>query len=155
MRDGRWTDDQRRSAQGALLQLAASRARLGVALGGAGAAQAADSSSAARPGQVEDPLASLLSQGVFDALIQRWRQSPWALSLQMADQTAGALLHPMAQRHPIGLVLAAGAVGSLLVLGQPWRWLPRGSLRAVVWPLLGRAVAPALWRSARGVRPGA
>ena len=141
--------DQRRSAQSALLRLAASRARLGAALGRPSNEPAA---SASQPTQDTDPLGSMLSKGVLDALMQRWRQSPWALRLQMADQAAGALLQPVAQRHPFRLVLAAGAVGGLLVLGKPWHWLPRGSVRMVVWPLLGRAIAPALMRTTRDAR---
>jgi len=87
-------------------------------------------------------MASLASQGILSAQAERWRQSKWHLSLQVADQAADSLLRPVAQRHPVGLVLAAGAAGSLLALVRPWRWAPARSLLALS-PLIGRAIAEA------------
>ena len=153
--------------QAALQRLAATRARLGRAAGltargntdtdidsiananaNANAGTGGPVLSPASPG----PLAQWASQGVIALLAERWRQSPWRLSLQLADQTADTLLRPLAQRHPVGLVLAAGAAGGLFMRVRPWRWLPATSLLAL-WPLAGRAIAQAALESASGQRP--
>ena len=124
------------SAQSALQRLATSRAHLGTAMG----RQAPTSASGQPQWPSSGPLASLASQGILSALAERWRQSNWHLSLQVADQAADSLLRPVAQRHPVGLVLAAGAAGGLLALVRPWRWVPARSLLALS-PLIGRAIA--------------
>lgn len=140
------------TAQGALARLAASRALLAVALRGEAESTAGRHTTASAPGERSTPsapfsplatLSSLASQGVVQVLAERWRRSPWNLSLQLADQAAAAVLQPLAQRHPVGLVLAAGAVGGLVTLGKPWRWVRTTSLLAALWPLVGRAIAQA------------
>jgi hypothetical protein len=123
-------------AASAVQRLASTRARLGAALG-----QDARHSKHGVP-VVGGPVARLATQGVIGLLAERWRQSPWRVLLQVADQAADTLLRPSAQTHPVGLVLAAGAAGGLVVLARPWRWLPATSLLAL-WPLARRAVTQA------------
>lgn len=134
--------------QAALLRLAGTRAQLSRACGHA------SSISEHSPGSSPStalPLARLASQGVIGLLAERWRHSPWRLSLQLADQTADTVLRPLAQRHPVGLVLAAGAAGGLVTLIRPWRWLPATSLLAL-GPLAGRAIARAVLQGEDGQR---
>jgi hypothetical protein len=137
-------------AQLALQRLAASRAHLQLAW-----VQAAPASGAGPSGPTaSSPLASLAAQGILNMLAERWRQSPWRLSLQLGNQAADALLRPLAQQHPVGLVLAAAATGGLVALVRPWRWLPATRLLAL-WPLAARVVAQAALRSNGDGRPGA
>ncbi len=57
-----------------------------------------------------------------------WARQPLRLVLPLVAQAAEVLLAPTAQRHPIGLVLGAAAVGATLVLARPWRWLSATAL---------------------------
>lgn len=63
-----------------------------------------------------------------------WGKSRWPLALTMADKAARALLQPSAQRHPYSVVAGAAAVGALVVLARPWRWISTPVLLAGVLP---------------------
>jgi hypothetical protein len=136
--------------QAALHRLAVTRARLTRALGHASSANASTTDLTPAPA---GPLAQWASQGVIDLLAERWRQSPWRVSLQLADQAADTLLRPLARQHPVGLVLAAGAAGALVTLVRPWRWLPASPLLEL-WPLARRAIVRAASQDMGGRRPG-
>jgi hypothetical protein len=57
-------------------------------------------------------------------------------------ETAKTLLLPLAQRHPLGLLLCGLAVGTLLGWSRPWRWIVTPALIVGLLPkLLAKAAA--------------
>jgi hypothetical protein len=71
-----------------------------------------------------------------------WASQPLRMVLTLASETATAVLQPVAQRQPYGLVAGAAAVGALLVLARPWRWDCTSALVTEVLPkLLSGAMA--------------
>ena len=70
-----------------------------------------------------------------------WVRQPIRLLLPLAAQAAQVTLAPVAQRHPLGLVLGAAAVGATLVVVRPWRWISAAALLArFLPPLLSEVV---------------
>jgi hypothetical protein len=65
-----------------------------------------------------------------------WDRQPVREALTLASETATVVLAPVAQRHPYGLVTGAAAVGALLVLVRPWRWMCTSALLAEILPKL-------------------
>lgn len=65
-----------------------------------------------------------------------WVRQPLRVTVLLAMQGAKAVLHPLAQRHPYGLVIGAAAVGGLLMLARPWRWISAPVLWAGILPQL-------------------
>ena len=65
-----------------------------------------------------------------------WARQPLRLALSLAAQTGTVILQPTAQKHPFKLVLAAAAVGSLLAVLRPWRWIPTSALLVGLIPQL-------------------
>lgn len=57
-------------------------------------------------------------------------------------QAAASWLRPLAQRHPIALVLGAGLLGAGLVLARPWRWRKAPGWIAPLAAMLGGAAPP-------------
>lgn len=55
------------------------------------------------------------------------------VSVSTAD-TVKTVVQPLAQRHPIGLVIGAAVVGILFVRSHPWRWLLKPALFAGLLP---------------------
>lgn len=83
------------------------------------------------------PGASLLL-GIFQGW---WVRQPLRVTLLLAAQGVKAVLQPLAQRHPYGLVIGAAAVGGLLILARPWRWISAPALWAGILPqLLAEAI---------------
>lgn len=79
---------------------------------------------------------------VIETLSRWWSQQPLRTTGEALADTARAVLQPLAQRNPMGLVLGAAAVGGLLVWIRPWRWVPKTVLLAGLLPqLLSTAVA--------------
>ncbi|WP_338415057.1 hypothetical protein [uncultured Sphaerotilus sp.] len=63
-----------------------------------------------------------------DALRSWWRSHPLHVGGTAAIDVANAVLRPVAQRHPVGLIAGAVVVGGLLAWSRPWRWLVRPGL---------------------------
>lgn len=76
------------------------------------------------------PMISLLVES-FDAW---WSNHPLHAAGQVAAEASGAIVRPVARRHPWALVLAAASVGAVLVWSRPWRWALRPSLLAGLAP---------------------
>ncbi len=76
-----------------------------------------------------DRLASLpVAKLLVEALGAWWSRHPLRLAAQLATDAAQVLVQPLAQRHPIGLVLGSALAGSLLAWSRPWRWACRPAL---------------------------
>jgi len=76
-----------------------------------------------------------------DLAATRLAQSRDRLQGALRDSSAAGpatlALQLVAQRHPVGLVVAAAGMGAAVVWSRPWRWSPRSSpLLAGVLPQL-------------------
>ncbi|MEX8493349.1 hypothetical protein [Sphaerotilus sp.] len=63
-----------------------------------------------------------------EALRVWWSRHPLRVGSEAAIEVANAVLRPVAQRHPLGLVAGAVLAGGLLVWSRPWRWADRPGL---------------------------
>jgi hypothetical protein len=73
---------------------------------------------------------------LLDTLTAWWVQQPWHQTTALLAASAKQLLRPLAQRKPVALVLAATALGAVLVLLKPWRWISVPALAAGLLPPL-------------------
>lgn len=103
-------------------------------------ANRAASTSPTFPRWLERLLAAPAASVLLVNLQSWWTRHPMRLALMVATDTAESVIQPVAQKHPVRLVLGAAAAGALLVLSRPWRWLPR----AVLTPALLASLLPAL-----------
>lgn len=75
---------------------------------------------------------------IFTTVLKNWwRQHPLRLALQVSAQTAELVVTPVAQKHPVALVVGAAAAGALLVRTRAWRWL---SVSAVFTGLMPQVI---------------
>jgi hypothetical protein len=65
-----------------------------------------------------------------------WARQPLRVTLTLAAQATAAVLQPIAQRHPVGLVAGAALAGGLVVLIRPWRWISTPALLTGMLPQL-------------------
>jgi hypothetical protein len=125
-------------------RLAISREALRIALKGGSTSVRGQSSSAGAT--VPEWLVGLKSvpgaDVIIDAALAWWAQHPFRTACLVAAEAAKTVVQPIAQRHPLGLVIGAVFVGALVVKTRPWRWLLTPALFAGLLPqLLSRAVA--------------
>lgn len=100
-------------------------------------------------------LRALPGAGLLVEAVQGWWvRHPLHAAGAIAAVTADTMLGPVAQRHPLRLVLAAAAVGGLLVRSRPWRWAMVPALFAGLAPqLLSAALrAPQAGKAPSGPR---
>lgn len=77
-----------------------------------------------------------------EALQGWWTRHPLRVGGEAAIGVANAVLRPVAQRHPLGLVAGAVLVGGLLAWSRPWRWAVRpGLVTGLCQQLVHEAVA--------------
>lgn len=81
---------------------------------------------------------------VLASLRHWWAAHPLRPVGLVAGEAAGAVVRPVALRHPYALVLGAAAVGGALAWTRPWRWLLRSTLFAGLVPQLASRVASSL-----------
>ncbi len=159
--------------QAACLRLAASRARLRLALLGPLAPAGGQAPAAAT--WWTDLLALPAVRVLRDAAQGWWTQHPWHAAGSAAATAVNAALQPVARLRPWALVGAALLAGGLVAACRPWRWrsqlaagaagrLPRllnevlATLPIASWLVLlaalAQAVAPAAPPAAGGPAPG-
>lgn len=139
-------------------RLAQSREQLRIALQGptADAAPGGGQRAASKTPAWLDALQS--SPGVhilIDAAGQWWARHPLRAAATVATIAATAAVHPIAQRHPFGLVAGAAIFGGLVVWCRPWRWSKPALLAGVLPQLLLAAVRAVPPRPGRQDRPRA
>ena len=79
---------------------------------------------------------------VIEAVRSWWAQHPWRISSLLVGEAVKTVVQPMAQRHPLGLVVGAFLLGGVLARARPWRLIFTSSLLAGLLPqLLSKAVA--------------
>ena len=79
---------------------------------------------------------------LVEAVSSWWMQHPLRVASLVAIDTAHALAQPLARRNPVGLALAALALGGLLVWARPWRWILKPAMFAGLWTqLLSKGIA--------------
>ena len=112
----------------ALTRLQQSRAGIQRALTET-APSAQPSTSAGAPPLLADVLTKLRSVPaanlLLDAIASWWSQQPAGILLQLGTTATRTLIKPVAQRHPVALVVCALAFGGLIIWTRPWRWLLR------------------------------
>jgi hypothetical protein len=100
---------------------------------------------ARRPGPLDPWLQRLralpLIGEMMDSVAAWWAHHPLRPISQVAGQASNAVARPLAQRHPLLLVLAAGLLGAGLGWSRPWRWIFRSALFAGLVPQLAARVA--------------
>jgi hypothetical protein len=80
---------------------------------------------------------------IVQALKTWWKQHPLRATSSLVWDTAKAAIQPVAQRHPAALMAAAVAVGAVVAITRPWRWLFKPALLAAVMPhLINSILAP-------------
>ena len=83
------------------------------------------------------PLRSVPGAGpVIDRVLRWWAPHPLRQAVAVLGSAAEAAVQPVAQKHPVALVLGAAAVGALLVVSRPWRLLITPALLASLTPRL-------------------
>lgn len=120
-------------------QLSLSRARLRLAL----------HDTAATPGHTpgqraggsaapwQENLKAIPGVGIaLDALLAWWAGHPLRLVTLLAVDATKTAVRPIAQRHPVGLVLGSFLVGGLLAWSRPWRLILTPALLAGLLPQL-------------------
>lgn len=90
-----------------------------------------------------DNLKSIPAAGiVIDAARSWWTEHPWRVAGLLAGETVKTVVRPLAQRHPVGLVVGAVLLGGALAWTRPWRLVFTSSLLAGLLPqLLSKTVA--------------
>jgi hypothetical protein len=79
---------------------------------------------------------------VIEAVRSWWAQHPWRVSSVLASEVVKTVVQPMAQRHPLGLVVGALLLGGVLAWARPWRFILTSSVFAgLLSQLLSKAVA--------------
>jgi hypothetical protein len=71
---------------------------------------------------------------IVQALKTWWMQHPLRAASAIAWDSAKAALQPVVKRHPVALMAAAVAVGGVLAMTRPWRWVFKPALFAAVLP---------------------
>lgn len=84
------------------------------------------------------PGANLLLEFVEDW----WSKQPLHMAFTQLAKAANGALRPVSQKHPYALVFGAAAVGALLVLARPWRWISTSALVAGLVPAIHPLIPP-------------
>lgn len=112
------------------------------------------------PGAASSALQSLLDKAmsvpalnvIVDAAQSWWRYHPWRAVGAVAADAGRLAVTPVANRHPVLLVLGAALAGAVLLRWGPWKWVAKRTVVAGFVPRLVTRVAATLplesWLSA-------
>lgn len=93
-----------------------------------------------------------------ESLASAWSRHPLRPMAEMALDASNAMARPLAQRHPLRLMLASALMGAGLAWSRPWRWIFSSALFAGLVPQFAARVVANLpiesWMAMRGT-PGA
>lgn len=79
---------------------------------------------------------------LIDAVDLWWSKQPLRAVAKAAVGGVKAVLQPVAQRHPLALVACAFALGGVIALSRPWRWVSKPIvLTGLLAPLLSKVVS--------------
>lgn len=85
---------------------------------------------------------------ILEAVSSWWMRHPLRLASMVAADAARAVVQPVAQKNPIGLVLGALGFGAVVAWTRPWRWIAKPALLAGLFPqVLSKVIAHAPTRS--------
>jgi hypothetical protein len=85
---------------------------------------------------------------IVEAVSSWWMRHPLRLASLVAGDAARAVVQPLAQKNPIGLVLVATVFGAVVAWSRPWRWMAKPVLLADLVPqVLSKVIAHAPSRS--------
>jgi hypothetical protein len=80
---------------------------------------------------------------MIQALQTWWKQHPLRATSASVWNIAKTAIQPVAQRHPAALMAAAVAVGAVVAVTRPWRWLFQPAMLAAVMPhIVNSILAP-------------
>ena len=77
---------------------------------------------------------------VIDAVRAWWAQHPLRTASLVAGEASRKFATPLAERHPVALILGAVVVGALVAWTRPWRWMLRPALFAGLVPAVASRV---------------
>lgn len=63
-----------------------------------------------------------------------WMRHPLRLATRVSADAANAVIRPIAQRNPLGLVLGALVIGAVVAWTRPWRWVLKPALLVGLLP---------------------
>ena len=97
-------------------------------------AQPSDGAPTELPQWLQDLTQMPVVAAVLDAVRQWWGHHPLRLAALVAGDAGKSVIGPIAQRHPLKLVLGAVLVGGVLAWWRPWRRVVTPALLAGLLP---------------------
>lgn len=73
---------------------------------------------------------------IVQVLLEGWSRHPLRTAITLGHCAAKAILQPMANKHPVALMLAALLVGASVAYLRPWRWVVKPGFRTGLLPHL-------------------
>jgi hypothetical protein len=79
---------------------------------------------------------------LIQAIEMWWLKQPLRAVTKAAIDTAKGMLQPLAQKHPLALIVGAFAVGGVIAWSRPWRWVSKPIVfSSLLAPLLSKVIS--------------